>query len=68
MMPSKLDAAAALESMDSMDALQAAVCLVMPQVGSVLVKGSRFMKMEQVVQALEAGANKGQNACEGGVC
>ena len=53
---------------DSMDALQAAVCLVMPQVGSVLVKGSRFMKMEQVVQALEAGANKGQNACEGGVC
>ena len=26
----------------------------LPEVGSILVKGSRFMKMEQVVQAVEA--------------
>jgi UDP-N-acetylmuramoyl-tripeptide--D-alanyl-D-alanine ligase len=28
----------------------------LPAAASVLVKGSRFMKMEQVVQALEKGA------------
>ncbi|MGD9772900.1 UDP-N-acetylmuramoyl-tripeptide--D-alanyl-D-alanine ligase [Diaphorobacter sp.] len=37
-----------------MAALQAAVVQALPAVGSVLVKGSRFMKMEQVVQALQA--------------
>ena len=35
-----------------MAALQAAVLAELPRVGSVLVKGSRFMKMERVVQAI----------------
>jgi UDP-N-acetylmuramoyl-tripeptide--D-alanyl-D-alanine ligase len=35
------------------DALNAAVLARLPQVGSVLVKGSRFMKMERVVQTIE---------------
>ena len=39
---------------DSMAALQGAVRAALPNLGSVLVKGSRFMKMEQVVQALAA--------------
>ncbi|MBK9575117.1 MAG: UDP-N-acetylmuramoyl-tripeptide--D-alanyl-D-alanine ligase [Rhodoferax sp.] len=33
-------------------ALNAAVLATLPQLGSVLVKGSRFMKMERVVQAI----------------
>ncbi|AYM97669.1 UDP-N-acetylmuramoyl-tripeptide--D-alanyl-D-alanine ligase [Acidovorax sp. 62] len=41
---------------DNMASLLAAVHGVLPQVGSVLVKGSRFMKMEQVVEALAAAA------------
>jgi UDP-N-acetylmuramoyl-tripeptide--D-alanyl-D-alanine ligase len=39
-----------------MASLLAAVHGVLPQAGSVLVKGSRFMKMEQVVEALAAAA------------
>ncbi|MFD2301250.1 UDP-N-acetylmuramoyl-tripeptide--D-alanyl-D-alanine ligase [Paracidovorax citrulli] len=39
---------------DDMASLLAAVRKAAPESGSVLVKGSRFMKMEQVVQALEA--------------
>ena len=39
---------------DNMASLLAAVRTALPTVGSVLVKGSRFMKMEQVVQALQA--------------
>ena len=39
---------------DNMASLLTAVHDVLPQVGSVLVKGSRFMKMEQVVEALAA--------------
>ena len=35
---------------ESMDALLTAVVLELSQISSVLVKGSRFMKMEQVVQ------------------
>ena len=35
-----------------MPALQAAVLAELPRVGSVLVKGSRFMKMERVVQTI----------------
>ncbi|MDP1888386.1 MAG: UDP-N-acetylmuramoylalanyl-D-glutamyl-2, 6-diaminopimelate--D-alanyl-D-alanine ligase, partial [Polaromonas sp.] len=35
-----------------MTALVAAVLAELPTTGSVLVKGSRFMKMEQLVQAL----------------
>ena len=38
---------------DDMASLLAAVRQALPEVGSVLVKGSRFMKMEQVVQAME---------------
>jgi UDP-N-acetylmuramoyl-tripeptide--D-alanyl-D-alanine ligase len=37
---------------DDVAALQAAVAAVLPDVASVLVKGSRFMKMERVVQAI----------------
>ena len=53
---------------DSMAALQQAVCAVLPKVGSVLVKGSRFMKMEQVVQSIEACADKKQGNCEEAAC
>ena len=59
---------ASAQHFDSMQALQEAVCAVLPKVGSVLVKGSRFMKMEQVVQALEACADKGQGAREEAAC
>ncbi len=38
---------------DDMTALLAAVDAALPGVNSVLVKGSRFMKMERVVQAIE---------------
>ena len=41
---------------NDMSALQDAVRNVLPAVGSVLVKGSRFMKMEQVVAAIAAAA------------
>ncbi|MFD0880227.1 UDP-N-acetylmuramoyl-tripeptide--D-alanyl-D-alanine ligase [Variovorax dokdonensis] len=39
---------------NDIDALDAAVLARLPQVASVLVKGSRFMKMERVVQAIDA--------------
>ena len=39
---------------DGMDALLAAVQLQVPHVASILVKGSRFMRMERVVEALHA--------------
>ncbi|MFT3812604.1 MAG: UDP-N-acetylmuramoyl-tripeptide--D-alanyl-D-alanine ligase [Acidovorax sp.] len=42
---------------EDMASLIAAVRAALPQVGSVLVKGSRFMKMEQVVQAIESTRN-----------
>ena len=46
---------------EDMASLQAAVRTALPTVGSVLVKGSRFMKMEQVVQAIET--TPGEGAC-----
>ncbi|ROZ72791.1 UDP-N-acetylmuramoyl-tripeptide--D-alanyl-D-alanine ligase [Ramlibacter sp. WS9] len=39
---------------DGIDALNTAVLAQLPQVASVLVKGSRFMKMERVVEAIQA--------------
>ena len=48
----------------SMAELQQAVIEQLPQVASVLVKGSRFMKMEQVVQAIAAQAETaGEATC-----
>ena len=41
---------------DAIEPLQAAVIARLPTLGSVLVKGSRFMKMERVVQAMAAQA------------
>ena len=45
---------------DDIDALNAAVLVRMPEVASVLVKGSRFMRMERVVQAIAAAAEEQQ--------
>ena len=44
------------------DALNQQVLKLLPHVGSVLVKGSRFMKMERVVQAMAACAPSGDGA------
>lgn len=48
---------------EDMAALIAAVQAHMGQTGSVLVKGSRSMKMEQVVQALERACGEGAACC-----
>ena len=55
-----------VERHSEMADLQAAVRATLPSVASVLVKGSRFMKMEQVVEAICAAAdaaNEGAPAC-----
>jgi UDP-N-acetylmuramoyl-tripeptide--D-alanyl-D-alanine ligase len=45
---------------DAIEPLVAAVLAELPRVSSVLVKGSRFMKMERVVQAIAAQAEQQQ--------
>ena len=44
-----------------MDSLLAAIHAVLPGVQSVLVKGSRFMKMERAVHAIEQAANAAES-------
>ncbi|OYU44924.1 MAG: UDP-N-acetylmuramoylalanyl-D-glutamyl-2, 6-diaminopimelate--D-alanyl-D-alanine ligase [Burkholderiales bacterium PBB4] len=48
------DAFAGATHFDTMDALVASVQMEIPHMASVLVKGSRFMRMERVVEALNA--------------
>lgn len=54
----------ALSFGEDMPALLAAVHAALPGLGSVLVKGSRFMKMERVVDALMTNAQEPQNKKE----
>jgi UDP-N-acetylmuramoyl-tripeptide--D-alanyl-D-alanine ligase len=55
------------QHIDNMTALCAAAVQQLPQVGSILVKGSRFMRMEQVVAALtQACAPQAQTAAQQG--
>ena len=47
---------------DSMDQLLSATCAQVAEFGSVVVKGSRFMKMERVVHALLSRGEDGNNS------
>ena len=47
-----LSGAAGGQHFETVPALSAAVCAALPQLGTVLVKGSRFMRMERVVQTV----------------
>ncbi len=47
---------------DSIEALNAAVLQQLPQLNSMLVKGSRFMRMERVVEAVCAAAAAGEKS------
>ncbi|KQT09012.1 UDP-N-acetylmuramoyl-tripeptide--D-alanyl-D-alanine ligase [Ramlibacter sp. Leaf400] len=50
---------------DGIEALNAAVLQALPQAASVLVKGSRFMKMERVVEAIRAHSQQQQEGKDG---
>jgi UDP-N-acetylmuramoyl-tripeptide--D-alanyl-D-alanine ligase len=52
----------AMKVFDEMTDLQAAVLAELPRVASVLVKGSRFMTMERVVQAIVAASSGSKEA------
>ncbi|MEG1771101.1 MAG: UDP-N-acetylmuramoyl-tripeptide--D-alanyl-D-alanine ligase, partial [Comamonas sp.] len=58
----------AAQHFEDMAALLAAVREGLPAVGSLLIKGSRFMKMEQVVQAVQACANTNPSAASEAAC
>ncbi len=52
---------------DDMAALRPAACAALDEVaGSIVVKGSRFMKMERVLQALGAGEATGKGVAHAG--
>ena len=51
---SAVDAFPGAQHFDNVESLNAAVLQLLPVVNSVLVKGSRFMRMERVVDALVA--------------
>ncbi|CAB5701353.1 UDP-N-acetylmuramoyl-tripeptide--D-alanyl-D-alanine ligase [Delftia tsuruhatensis] len=53
---------------EDMASLQQAVGAALPEAGSILVKGSRFMKMEQVVQAVEAAGKDDGRTKEAACC
>ena len=59
------EAFAGARHFDTMDALLAAVRTALPQCGSVLVKGSRFMRMERVVEMALASADERKEPGDG---
>ncbi|RIX72024.1 UDP-N-acetylmuramoylalanyl-D-glutamyl-2, 6-diaminopimelate--D-alanyl-D-alanine ligase, partial [Acidovorax cavernicola] len=59
---------AAAQHFADMASLLAAVREGLPAVGSLLIKGSRFMKMEQVVQAVQACAGTNPSAASEAAC
>jgi len=58
----------AAQHFEDMASLLAAVREGLPAVGSLLIKGSRFMKMEQVVQAVQASADTSPRAASESTC
>jgi UDP-N-acetylmuramoyl-tripeptide--D-alanyl-D-alanine ligase len=54
---------ASVEAFADMADLQSAVLTALPEVASVLVKGSRFMKMERVVEALCIACQQERTPC-----
>jgi len=50
---------------EAIDGLRDATLAALPRVGSVLVKGSRSMRMERIVQAVEAAAGLAPSGGDG---